>query len=92
MSPCPPWTAINEYFSSIFSKIPVKYLSNSAANNLYSYLLMTEYRNFLAIFTDGSLIRDPEVSVGAGMEVYQDTGFTTFSWRLAKYALILGAE
>lgn len=92
LSPCPPWTAINEFFSCDFSEIPVKYMSNSTANNLYSYLLKTEYRNFLAIFTDGSLIRDPEVSVGAGVVVHRGTGYTTFSWRLPKYTSILGAE
>ena len=83
VSPWPPWLSIN-VFSTKFLEFLVKNLSNSVTHKQFIHLLGTAYKKFLSIFTNRSLVRDPDVSVGPGIVVGRETSNISKSW-LPKY-------
>ena len=92
LSPCPPWFAIDDLLCSDFTDVPVKYLAPSAAQNVFNGLVRGPYKDGMAIYTDGSLVMEPQVSVGAAFVIQQGTTFESYSWRLPVYFSIVGAE
>ena len=92
ISPCPPWFDLNSIICTDFTALPVRYLSPLTAQQVLMHLLDSTYGHYLAIYTDGSRLTEPDVSVGAAVVVQQGNTFVSFKWKLPHYSSILGAE
>ena len=92
ISPMPPWFNPNVFITTDFADIPVRFMSPKLAQRIFAQLWVKEYQGYLAIYTDGSLVLEPAVSVGAAIAIHQDATFHTSSWRLPKYFSVLSAE
>ena len=92
LSSYPPWFALNNLICTDFIALPVRYTSPLTAQQMMKHILEEKYKDFCAIYTDGSLTIGEEASVGAAMVVWTGTGFMAMCWKLSRYSSVLGAE
>ena len=89
ISPLPPWFPIKDMVTCIFSKFWRKGQSCSTAYQNFRKLENTLFPNYIAVYTDGSVMISPP-SASAGMYIPDLT--LTIRWNLAPELSILAAE
>ena len=91
-SPLKPWNNYKTIFNVSFTAGQVSRLTNDAAHIIFNSLLSTKYYEYIQIFTDGSLISDPETSAAAATIIFMPAGKIKKLYKLHKENSILGCE
>ena len=91
ISPLRPSLGIQNYFSTEFSNIPVKDLTESIANQIFR-CIDSQYESSVKIYTDGSKITDPNKSCGAAVVVVRQETTEMLNFRLAPQCSIMSCE
>lgn len=92
ISPIPPWTNIRRVLCPEFCSLTVNEMTNNTAKAVFIDIQNSKYPSFLELYTDGSVIREPEVSVTAAVVVKKLDTTEYFNWKLPVTMTILGAE
>lgn len=92
ISPLPPWLNLATVF---FPDFLIPYPKTAPTSQIiagFNNLRIENYSNFIEIYTDGSLITEPEKSTSSGMVVYNGESTELFNWRLSPETSIYVAE
>jgi ribonuclease HI len=89
-APFPPWYDISELFVDFFIDTTVENINSLQANQIYKNLIKTKYAGYHFVFTDGSKIINPEISVSSALAI-PSLGIKN-SWKLSADFTVLHAE
>ena len=92
ISPIHPWIDINQYLNTEFSYAPVEQLSNEMAVDIFRSIQGGIYENYAEIYTDGSVIKTPNLSTTSAMQIATKHETQTLNWKLCPETSVMGAE
>ena len=91
-SPIIPWKDVTSKINLDFAPCPVSKLSNSMANIFFQELINKRYKNYLQIYTDGSCIKEPNISSACAFVIIDPLTPMKTSFKLNQNLSILGCE
>ena len=92
VSPIPPWVDFNFFVKPDIESMPSKQdLSEMQIQSVFNYLKEKQYKHFMEIYTDGSVMSENELSTSAALVIFGETHIYE-GWKLNPIISILGAE
>ena len=92
VSPFPPWYNNSLYLKSEFSASKVENIDSITAIQIFKNMKYKIYPLYTEIYTDGSVIQEPNLSASAAMIIMKETDTIMQNWKLSPLLSILGAE